>query len=88
MASQVLPAVAFTLRSSQSDDQAERNRRKFSFLIHGYKRRFWWFFAWEFLSEFAIGVQAMFVDASVAFHFIAVYAMFGACVSFFHLISC
>ena len=51
--------------------------RKYGFLYYGYKPRYWWFFVWEFVADWLVGFQAMFVDASLAFHFIFVSIALG-----------
>ena len=78
---QVLPTVLWKLRKAAPDGDFDRVasknpkfQRKYGYLYYGYKPRYWWFFIWDFVSDWLIALQAAFVDESLAFHFVFVHA--------------
>ena len=80
----MLPTVLWKLHKAAPDGDFDRVarknpkfQRKYGYLYYGYKPRYWWFFIWDFISDWLIALQAAFVNESFAFHFILVHAALG-----------
>ena len=81
---QTLPVIMYRMHRRVPNGDFETAARKapiiqhyYGFLYYGYKPTVWWAFVVEFVGDWLVGFQAMFVNESLAFHFIFMHVTWG-----------